>query len=224
MPSILSVVACAISETLRPDDPEFRCSPVCCSWVVLYCQATFAPRMDKAEMERCVINYSKKICLLGEFAVGKTSLVRRFVYNIFEDRYLSTIGVRVSRKTVVVPADAQVVELTMMVWDLAGSEEFNRVSMSYLRGAAGAVLVYDLTRPVTFEVLYDYVLNLYKANPSARVVIAANKADLVEPSRLDLTKAETLAEEVKATLFLTSAKVGADVDEMFRYLGKLLIQ
>ena len=86
------------------------------------------------------------------------------------------------------------------------------------------MLVYDLTRPVTFEILYEYVLSLYKANPSARVVIAANKADLVEPAQLDLTKAEILADELKATLFLTSAKDGADVDEMFRYLGKLLVQ
>src|SRR5262249_40683115 len=103
------------------------------------------------QMEQTVITYSKKICLLGEFAVGKTSLVRRFVYNLFDDRYISTIGVRVSRKTVAVPVETQVAELTMMVWDLAGSEEFNRVSMSYLRGAAGAVLVYDLTRAHTFD-------------------------------------------------------------------------
>jgi signal recognition particle receptor subunit beta len=95
--------------------------------------------------------------------------------------------------------------------------------MSYLRGAAGAVLVYDVTRPATFDILYDYVLSLYKANPSARVVIAANKADLAGRDQLDLAKAETLAMELKATLFLTSAKVGEDVDEMFRYLGKLLV-
>ena len=90
---------------------------------------------------------SKKICLLGDFAVGKTSLVQRFVYALFDDKYISTIGVKVSRKTVVLPREDEVVELTLMLWDLAGSEEFGRVRASYLRGAVGAVLVCDVTRP-----------------------------------------------------------------------------
>ncbi len=67
---------------------------------------------------------SKKVCLLGDFAVGKTSLVRRFVYDLFNDKYISTIGVKVSRKTVVVPRTHDLVELAMMLWDLGGSEEF----------------------------------------------------------------------------------------------------
>jgi hypothetical protein len=87
-------------------------------------------------MEQKLITVSKKVCLLGEFAVGKTSLVRRFVYNLFDDRYISTIGVRVSRKTVAVPVDEQLAELTLMVWDLAGSEEFNRVSSDTARSSS----------------------------------------------------------------------------------------
>ena len=75
----------------------------------------------------------KKICLLGSFAVGKTSLVRRFVYDLFDDKYITTIGVKVSRKTIVASRNGDVVELTMMLWDLAGSEEFDRVRTSYLR-------------------------------------------------------------------------------------------
>lgn len=174
-------------------------------------------------MEQTLVTLSKKICLLGEFAVGKTSLVRRFVYNLFDDRYISTIGVRVSRKMVAVPVDQQIVELTMMVWDLAGSEEFNQVSRSYLRGAAGAILVYDVTRPATFEQLYTYVLNLYKVNPQAKMVVAGNKIDLVDHEQLDLSKAQKFAAELQTQLYLTSAKQGDDVDNLFRYLGKLLV-
>lgn len=170
-----------------------------------------------------MITYSKKVCLLGDFAVGKTSLARRFVYNLFDDRYISTIGVRVSRKTLVVPIDQDVVELNLMVWDLAGSEEFNEVSMSYLRGVAGAVLVYDLTRANTFAQLYNYVLNLYKVNPHAKLIMAGNKADLVERHQLDLTVAEKFAAELNAPLYITSAKQSQDVDEMFRHLGRLLV-
>ena len=82
---------------------------------------------------------SMKVCLLGDFAVGKTSLVSRFVHNAFSDKYLSTIGVKVSRKTVAVVGADEVVELTIMLWDLAGNEEFNQMRASYLRGAAGAL-------------------------------------------------------------------------------------
>lgn len=96
---------------------------------------------------------SKKVCLLGDFAVGKTSLVRRFVHDYFDDQYLSTIGVKVSRKTINIAQGEQIVELTMMLWDLAGSEEFTHLRASYLRGAAGVLLVGDLTRPLTFDTL-----------------------------------------------------------------------
>ncbi|RLC60203.1 MAG: GTP-binding protein, partial [Chloroflexota bacterium] len=96
-----------------------------------------------------MISIAKKVCLLGDLAVGKTSLVSRFVYNLFDDKYVSTIGVKVSRKTVIIPRAGDIVELTMMLWNLAGNEEFDRVRASYLRGAAGAVLVCDLTRPET---------------------------------------------------------------------------
>lgn len=174
-------------------------------------------------MEQTLITLSKKVCLLGEFAVGKTSLVRRFVYNLFDDRYISTIGVRVSRKTLAVPVNEQLAELTLMVWDLAGSEEFNRVSASYLRGAAGAILVYDVTRTSTFDQLHNYVLSLYKINPQARLVLAGNKIDLVDRHQLDTHNADQLAAELNAPLFFTSAKQGDEVDNLFRYLGRLLV-
>jgi small GTP-binding protein len=170
-----------------------------------------------------LITLSKKVCLLGEFAVGKTSLVRRFVYNLFDDRYISTIGVRVSRKTLAVPTEEQLAELTLMVWDLAGSEEFNRVSTSYLRGAAGAILVFDVTRASTFDQLQNYIDSLHKINPHAKLVLAGNKIDLVDRQQLDTQKAEQLAAELNAPLFFTSAKQGDDVDHLFRHLGRLLV-
>ncbi len=93
----------------------------------------------------------KKVCLLGDFAVGKTSLVRRFVEGRFDDKYLSTIGVKISRKTLARPYGA----LHLIVWDLAGGEEFGAES-SYLRGAAGALIVGDLTRRETLESFERY--------------------------------------------------------------------
>jgi small GTP-binding protein len=172
---------------------------------------------------------SKKVCLLGDFATGKTSLVRRFVYDRFDDKYISTIGVKVSRKTISVPCSEGVVELTMMLWDLAGSEEFNRVRTSYLRGSAGAVVVCDLTRPETLETLQRQAGELWAISPGAQLVLAANKRDLVEPSppaglrTLDAEQVQAGVAGLGAPYYLTSAKTGDEVEELFRHLGRLLV-
>lgn len=172
---------------------------------------------------------NKKVCLLGDFAVGKTSLVRRFVYNLFDEKYISTIGVKVSRKAITVSNEGKVIELVMMLWDLAGSEEFDRVRTSYLRGASAAILVCDLTRPESLDNLSLYVKELRAVRPAAELVLAANKSDLIEQwqaSQLPLLDVEAVGREASrlgAKCFFTSAKTGAGVDEMFRELGQLLV-
>jgi small GTP-binding protein len=172
---------------------------------------------------------SKKVCLLGDFAVGKTSLVRRFVYDLFDDKYISTIGVKVSRKMVAVRRNNEVVELTLMLWDLAGSEEFDRVRASYLRGASGAVLVCDLTRPETLDSLGLYVQELQAAGPDTHLIVAANKLDLLEPTlvnrqpALDPERVQVEAAGLGAPCYLTSAKTGREVEALFRHLGRELV-
>lgn len=170
-----------------------------------------------------MISLSKKICLLGDYAVGKTSLVRRFVYNLFDDKYLSTIGVKVSRKVIALPRDTDIVELTLMLWDLAGSEEFDDVRASYLRGSAGAIVVCDMTRPTTLEMLPKYVAELRAVAPAARLIVAANKSDLTEERQLSEQQISDQAAELQAPCYLTSAKTGANVEESFRQLGQLLV-
>ncbi|MFN8489224.1 MAG: Rab family GTPase [Caldilineaceae bacterium] len=167
---------------------------------------------------------SKKVCLLGDFAVGKTSLVRRFVYNRFDDQYLSTIGVKVSRKTVAVPRQSEVLELTMMLWDLAGSQEFNQVRASYLRGVAGAVLVCDLCRAYTLDGLHVYLEELAKSNAHPALIIAANKMDLAAQHELQAAQVEKFAAKLNAPFYLTSARQGEGVEAVFRHLGKLLVE
>ena len=166
---------------------------------------------------------SKKICLLGDFAVGKTSLMRRFVYDLFSDKYVSTIGVRVSRKTVAIPVGGDVVELTMMLWDLGGSEEFNLMRASYLRGAVGAVLVCDLTRPGTLDTIRTYADELLSVSPGSHFVLAANKCDLADQRRITVEQIEVAAADVSAPYYYTSAKTGDEVETLFRHLGRLLI-
>ncbi len=170
-----------------------------------------------------MLQISKKVCLLGEYFVGKTSLVRRFVYDRFDDKYISTIGVKVSRKTVVVLQGTEWVEVTLMLWDMSGGEEFTQLRTSYLRGASGAILVADLTRPETFEALKDYLADLYAANRAAQMVLAANKSDLIEEQRFTPAQVEAFAEDLGVPFFLTSAKTGAEVETLFRCLGQLLL-
>ena len=167
---------------------------------------------------------SKKVCMLGEFAVGKTSLVRRFIFDRFDDRYLSTIGVKVSRKSLVIPRGDEVIDLNMMLWDLAGSEEFSHVRASYLRGTAGAILVCDLTRGDTLAILEQYMTDLHTISPAAEVVIAANKVDLERERELSEERVASFAASLNAPFFLTSAKTGLAVNDMFRTLGLRLLK
>src|ERR1700675_4666549 len=87
----------------------------------------------------------KKVCMIGSFSVGKTSLIQRFVSSIFSDRYLTTVGVKIDKKVVRVDGE----DVTLVLWDLYGEDEFQKMRMSYLRGASGYLLVADGTRRAT---------------------------------------------------------------------------
>lgn len=166
---------------------------------------------------------SKKICLLGDFAVGKTSLVRRFVYDRFEDKYISTIGVRVSRKILAVPGPAAPVEVSLLIWDLAGSEEFDRVRAGYVRGASGAILVCDMTRRQTLDNLSQYVADLRSITPDVHMAVVGNKVDLADSQALTADELTAFADEIQSPAYLTSAKTGDQVDGMFRHLARTLV-
>lgn len=172
-----------------------------------------------------MVTITKKVCLLGDFAVGKTSLVRRYVYSIFEDRYLATIGVRVSRKVLHfadVAADDETT-LTLMLWDIAGSDVFTRMRTSYLRGAGGVVLVCDLTRPETLPNLKGYLAVLRDLNMQIPLVLAANKCDLIDQIELSTAELEDFATLLTAPYYLTSAKDNIAVDAAFEHLGRLML-
>ncbi len=168
------------------------------------------------------MDYSIKICLIGDFAVGKTSLIRRFTESRFSDTYLSTIGVRVSRRVVRL-ADAPSTTLTMLIWDTAGSEPFTRVVQSYYRGARGAALVCDLTRNDTAAALERYAQEFLQINPGTPLVLMANKVDLHSERTVSDAEIALIAATLDAPLFFTSAKTGEGVEEAFATLGHSII-
>ncbi|MBW7882601.1 MAG: GTP-binding protein [Caldilineaceae bacterium] len=167
----------------------------------------------------------KKVCLLGDMSVGKTSLVRRFVEGRFDDRYLSTLGVKVSRKVVDLHTDSGVVELSILLWDIAGGVDTVDIALrtSYLRGSSGAVLVCDLTRAETLRNLIQYAHQLRVVAPTAVLVLAANKADLEAEHQVTADDLAQVAGELGATSIITSAKTGAGVEDLFRVLGDAMV-
>ena len=156
----------------------------------------------------------RKICMLGAFAVGKTSLVRRFVEGYFDERYETTIGVRILKKELFLGG----VNHTLMIWDLHGDDEFQAVRPSYLRGASGCLYVIDGTRAGTLDVarrLRERVLEHVGEVPSLSLL---NKQDLTSEWELDEDMRERLDAQGWQTR-LTSAATGVGVEEAFRDLA-----
>jgi small GTP-binding protein len=167
----------------------------------------------------------KKICLLGAFAVGKTSLVERYVYSRFDDRYLTTIGVKVSEKRLppVTPeAGGPAVQFTFLIWDIAGMEKFSPAVENYYRGASGALAVADLTRPETIARLDEVCAHFMTVNPHAKLHFAGNKQDLFDNDTTTLQQLNQMAAAFSSPMLLTSAKTDNNVEEAFLKLAAQL--
>jgi small GTP-binding protein len=162
-----------------------------------------------------VSEWKKKICMVGQFGVGKTSLVRRFVESMFDERYLTTIGVKIDRKDVTVASDS----VTLMLWDLAGEDDLAQLKVSHLRGASGYILVVDGCRASSLAKAVELQKRISDQLGPLPFVLVLNKADLKD--RWEVQPAA--AAEYGWPTFETSAKAGTGVDEMFLALaGKLL--
>ena len=156
----------------------------------------------------------KKVCMVGLFATGKTSMVQRFVHSRFSDRYLSTVGVKIDRKEVEVDGAA----VTFMLWDLAGRDGFEDITPSYLRGSHGVLYVADGTRPETWAQLGELSALARDAAGEVPSVLAINKCDLRDQWMLGPADEAALA--ARWDVVRTSAKTGEGVEEAFRRLGR----
>jgi len=170
---------------------------------------------------------SKKICLVGDFGVGKTSLIRRFVERQFSDQYLSTVGVKISRKTVELAGEkeGQNQSIQLMIWDLEGHTKFKAIAPSYLQGASGAIIVADVTRQETVDHLSDHLKLFSSINPKGFIIIALNKYDLCEEEKMEkmLSNCQFADQFRVLSTHSTSAKTGKDVDFIFDKLTHKMI-
>ena len=160
----------------------------------------------------------KKICMLGGFAVGKTSMVQRFVSSMFSEKYLTTVGVKIDKKVIDVSGRA----VTLMLWDLAGEDEFQKIQTSYLRGAAGYLLVADGTRRNMLEAAFEIQERIEVEIGPVPFVLALNKADLKAEWELEDEDYSRL-DELGWTSLETSAKTGEGVEEAFASLAASII-
>lgn len=171
---------------------------------------------------------SKKICLIGDFGVGKTSLIRRFVERQFSDQYLSTVGVKISRKTVEIEGvkEQDKLSLQLMIWDLEGHTKFKSIAPSYLQGASGAIVVADVTRQETLDRIIEHLNLFFSINPKGFIIVALNKSDLFEEEKIEkfLELYQFPEQERVLSIHSTSAKTGKDVDLIFLKLSTKMVE
>jgi small GTP-binding protein len=164
------------------------------------------------------ISYLFKLVFLGEGAVGKTSLVGRYVYDSFEGDYLATIGTDIHVKTVQV--DETMVKL--VVWDIAGQDDFAQLRKAYYQNASGAFFVFDCTRPETIERIEEWVEALYGVTKQIPLVLLENKIDL--KSKIESGKIEQIVKKHGLTHVRTSAKEDTNVEEAFKQMTREILE
>jgi len=162
------------------------------------------------------MSISKKVILVGHFGVGKTSLISQFVHQKFSDTYLTTIGVKINKKELQVDG----LDVTLIIWDIAGETEQQKIPESYKLGAHGVLYVFDITRPSTYNNLREQ-LNFIKAKiPNAPIRVLANKKDLLSAEERGSILEKLAFQEIRET----SAKTGENVEEAFMLLTKAMVQ
>jgi len=166
----------------------------------------------------------KKVVLLGDGGVGKTSLIARYVVNKFDDKYIATIGTKVSRKDIQVVKPDLIINLRMMIWDILGQKEYSKIRSASLSGAQGVIMVGDLSRPETVRSLEDFWLKeVQGVVGTIPTVFVGNKIDLAAPDAPAAMDLREIGEKFSFPAMLCSAKTGDNVEGVFASLGEMLV-
>ncbi|MFO7796235.1 MAG: Rab family GTPase [Promethearchaeati archaeon] len=169
--------------------------------------------------------YVFKLVLLGEAAVGKTSLINRYAEGSFSEDYKPTLGSNIIRKDVTLK-DINA-KIRLIVWDLAGQEKYNVIRSMYFQGCVGALLVYDVTRHNTFSEITNKWLSDFKkyVKDEGAYILIANKIDLEDQRIVPTEEGQHLANEINACDYIeTSAKYGDNVEQAFQNLVRQILR
>ncbi|MEM4307446.1 MAG: Rab family GTPase [Thermoplasmata archaeon] len=171
--------------------------------------------------------YTKKIALIGDWGTGKTSLIRRYVLNAFDDSYIQTIGTKVSKKVVDLKIGERGIKINLMIWDILGQKDYRSVQKNAFVGVEGAIFVCDLTRRDTLDSIEKYwhplMVSVVGEKPA---IIVANKCDLINVACFSLEDVKQIAESLKINpenCYLSSAKTGENVEKIFMALATVMM-
>ncbi|MEM3851518.1 MAG: Rab family GTPase [Methanomassiliicoccales archaeon] len=166
-----------------------------------------------------------KICLVGDTNVGKTSLIRRYVLDTFDDKYTSTIGTKVTKKNVTLKReDGKESIMSILIWDIMGQKGFRELLReSYFYGAEGAVCVCDVTSKDTLEELKYWIRSMESVTGHIPLIFVGNKCDLTDKQLVSRQDLERFATAYGARSFLTSAKTGENVEKAFSFLASEIV-
>ena len=163
-------------------------------------------------------SFKLKMLLLGDAAVGKTSLIKQYIKGSFAKDYKMTIGTDIFTKDVNINDGEHTV--TLSIWDIAGQERFKFFRQSFYRGASGAMVVFDLTRYPTFNPnVVNWLKELWGFTGRIPIVLIGNKVDLADLRNVRNADVQSFADKVPCSYIETSAKTGAHVDESFKQLA-----
>ncbi|MFW9879373.1 MAG: GTP-binding protein [Candidatus Thorarchaeota archaeon] len=166
--------------------------------------------------------YSNKLILTGDYQVGKTSLIRRFVENKFERDYISTIGIQVSKKTVLLSENTK---LHFIIWDVGGQEKFDLNRAKFYNGANAAIIVLDRTRVNSLNSIEKWNKDIKKAVPrNIPIVVVGNKSDLKEQIVISEEEIKKVAKELGFHYILASALTGENVNDAFLYIAYRVVE
>ena len=164
----------------------------------------------------------KKICLLGDGAVGKSSLIRRFVFDAFEEEYQPTIGTKIMKK--VVPVPEKDVDIMFMIWDIMGHKSHTEIPPTYYQGTEGIIVVADFTREETLKNAEYWYKAPFEKPERMKAILAVNKADLTDGLEFDRDRVEEFAGNLGIKHYFTSAKTGDNVEEIFNQMAHMIAE
>ena len=161
--------------------------------------------------------YRFKVVVVGDPAVGKTSIIRKYSLNQFEDNYKMTVGADFNVKLVKFD---DLGEVTITIWDFGGQEKFDEIRKYYYYGTQAAIIVFDITNPQSFQNIKKWKEDLFKETKEVPFLILANKTDLKDNAKVSKEMIDSLSNEYQVKVFETSAKTGNNIENVFREIAK----